>query len=110
MTDLALRVIIVGIAAYRLARVVAVDSITEPARSCLFWAGHADPDNTGPIVTSRVVAWAYALVSCPFCVGWWLALLLWFAWPPASTGAIAVGALAAAGVASLCSSLDASRG
>lgn len=110
-----LAVLVVGIAAYRLARAVSVDTISEPLRSWVFWRGHDDRVVTEgavvptpePVVTSRPWAWAYGLVSCPFCSSWWLALAFYALWVHDGWDRRqVVAAIAAAGVAALCTSLD----
>lgn len=94
-------VVIVALCAHRLARVVAVDSITDPARDWIYaraftqpqpepWPpGATDEDDArlegwvpAPPARrqSRPWAWVYGLVSCPHCAGWWLSLGLWWGW------------------------------
>lgn len=67
------------LAAYRLARLVAWDTITGPARAKIFrWAflEHADRTFTPK---HRLGVWVYGLMSCPFCVGFWFSGAAWFA-------------------------------
>lgn len=107
MTIIALRVLVVGLAAYRLARIVAVDSISEPFRTWVFWTGHADPDGTDePPVTSRPLTWLYGLVSCAYCAGWWIALGLYAAWVNLGWSRPLIGAVAVAGVAAQLAGFD----
>lgn len=106
MTALTLRVFVIGLAGYRLARLVAVDSLTEGARSYLFWAGHDDPDDGEPVVTSRPLAWLYRLVSCPFCVGVWIVAGLYLLWAHVSDARPFIAAIAAMGVAAILAVYD----
>ncbi len=48
----------------RLAVLVTRDTITEPVRTWLSERG------------SKVARWAYGLVSCPWCVGVWIAVVM----------------------------------
>lgn len=106
MTVLALRVVLVGLAAYRLARALSVDSITEPFRAWVFWAGHDDPDGSDePPVTSRPLAWLYGLVSCGYCASWWIALVLFLVWTGLGWVNL-LAAVAAAGAAALFVGID----
>lgn len=100
MTALTLRVLVIGFAGYRLARLVAVDSITEGARSRLFWAGH-EPAEPDPVVTSRPLDWLYRLVSCPFCVSVWIVAGLYLLWVHASVTQPFIAAIGAMGVAAV---------
>ena len=60
-------VVVLALAAARLARAVSVDEVAEPARRRLAgWA--TDHDDTG------VASWANRLVRCPVCTGWWISL------------------------------------
>lgn len=92
MTELLALVAIAGLATYRLARAVAVDTITEPLRQRVYGLGR-------PRLSE--------LVSCQHCVGFWLALLPtglllaaagWPGWPEALAawwGAAGVGSFMA---------------
>ena len=60
-------VVVLALAAARLARAVSVDEVAEPARRRLEgWA--ADRDDAG------IASWANRLVRCPVCTGWWISL------------------------------------
>lgn len=64
-------ILLVGFAA-RLTRLAVVDDIAEPARVAVVRA-----------VPIRLVDWAQSLVSCPFCIGFWLSAAVvasWAAW------------------------------
>lgn len=102
-----LRVLVVGLASYRLARAIAVDSITDPIRLWLYdraWPG-------GPIAAhepgDRPWAWLFALASCPFCVGFWISLVLYACWVNVGWSRVLIAAVAVAGIQSLCSTADA---
>lgn len=113
--SLALRVVLVGLVAYRLARAVSLDTITDPLRDWLHRRAYriiaAPPGRKEPvvIVRSRPWAWVYSLISCAFCASWWIALgasALWFGeW----SMDFAVAAVASAGVAALAVTYDVSR-
>lgn len=60
-------VVVLSLAAARLARAVSVDDISEPARERMAaWAGAADAPGWG--------RWADRLIHCPLCTGFWLSL------------------------------------
>jgi hypothetical protein len=60
-------VVVLGLAATRLARVVSIDEITAPMRGRMEeWADGASAP------TWR--KWSLELVRCPVCVGWWASL------------------------------------
>lgn len=92
-----LRLLVCGLAAYRLARALSIDTISEPFRSWVFWQGHAEDADT--TVTSRPWAWFYGLVSCPFCCSFWIALALYAAWINWGWSRPFIGGVAVAGVA-----------
>lgn len=54
--------IIIGLAVYRVWRIAALDTITEPFHGRL------------AMTESRVGQWLYSLVSCAWCLPFWLAL------------------------------------
>lgn len=59
--------ILIGAAAYRLWHVIAVDDIFEPVRARLPYEG-------------TVSRWLVDMLYCPWCLGWWIAGALTFAW------------------------------
>lgn len=73
MTVSALELVVLCLAAYRLARAVSLDSITEPARDWL--AVHA------PVKLAE-------LVSCGFCSGFWLSGIVATVWLAAAEGGL----------------------
>jgi hypothetical protein len=100
-----LAVIVVALAAYRLARAVAVDTISDRPRAWLYERAFYVPqleavdesidwddvargviphprERIAPEVQTRstVAAYAYGLISCAFCAGWWISLALWVFW------------------------------
>lgn len=90
-------VIVLGLAAHRLWRLVAVDEITEPLRARLFRT-----TQVGAAVHvgrhQRVRLW----LLCPWCSGFWIALagyVAWHEWPTGS--AWAIYPLAASSIAGL---------
>lgn len=104
MIQLALRVLVIGFATYRIARALTQDSITDPFRDWVWSRAFvAVPDPTGKegYATrrrSRIWPWLYGLVSCPFCAGFWIALCLYWAWTEGAWQRTAVAAVAVAGV------------
>jgi hypothetical protein len=109
---LSIRVALVGFAAYRLGRAVALDSITDPLRGWVhkraYRVHRPRPGTKEPVATvrSRPWSWAYGLVSCAFCASWWIALGLAALWFGAWTVAFVVSAIAGAGVASVLVAFD----
>ena len=81
-----------GVVSYRLWRIVAVDSITEPIRHKLF-AGSTVP----------AVQWLDEMIGCAWCLGFWVNVVLAFAladtWQSvaavALVGSVVTGKLAA---------------
>jgi hypothetical protein len=82
-------IIILGLVAYRLARLVATDSISEDMRAALYrWAWNDEPSDDAermrplsePVPRGRVRPYVYELISCAFCIGVWTgagAFVLW---------------------------------
>lgn len=112
MSALLIRSALAGLVAYRLARAVAVDTISEPARDWIYCRAYKvyrpKPGTAEPHaeLRSRPWSWAYGLASCPFCCSWWLALAVFVAWVGEWSMNCAVGAVAAAGVASVLTFAD----
>jgi hypothetical protein len=105
-------VLIVGAAGYRLGRVVALDSIFDTPRMWVYRKAYQpDPSglslrkveraekNDGLVIGDWWWRWLYGLVSCPLCCGWWITLVLWFAWTEWTfTTRNVIAGIAAAGV------------
>jgi hypothetical protein len=66
--DLTFQIAVMGMAAFRLWRIAAVDSITEPFHGRLNASRHP------------VGRWFSDLVSCPWCLGFHLSILVWALW------------------------------
>lgn len=84
MTELLLWVLIAGLAAFRIARAIATDTISLPFRRWLFDKAYAgvppDQIETAPasaFQSAPVVRWLYKLLSCPYCIGFWVSLAIW---------------------------------
>lgn len=60
VSDLVLAALLLGLAAYRGYRILAMDSITSPI---LAWLMARDE--------VRVCRWVSDLLVCPWCIGWW---------------------------------------
>lgn len=88
MIALAGFVAVAGFAAYRVWRLVAVDTITAPLRDRMLVAGSDGTDWR---------AWVAELLACPWCSGWWIAGVVDLAGWVAS-GAAWPGPVVAAGV------------
>lgn len=58
-------VVVLGLAAARLARAVSVDEIGQPLR-----------DRVNERTDGSVNRWATSLVGCPVCTGWWFSLVV----------------------------------
>lgn len=106
MTVLLLRVAVVGLAAYRLARAVALDSITEPLRMRVYTAAYGDEPVSDSTTPHRPASWLYGLLSCPYCCGFWIALGLYAGWVNLGWSRPLIVAVAAAGFAALLVGLD----
>ncbi len=79
-------VLIVGLAA-RLTRLVVVDAIASRFRDWIRWIGEQIGD-------ARGLVWADDLVTCPFCVGFWISAAVVASW--ATVGHTGVWRLVAA--------------
>jgi hypothetical protein len=65
-------VLILGLAAYRGARLISNDTITKPIRDKLY----------GLQSHGRLGKWAHSLITCPWCVSVWLSAfaVIWWIW------------------------------
>ena len=99
-------VLILAFVVYRIARVMTVDAISDPWRAWLY----SQVQNTGPDKRS-FARWALKLLTCPYCLGVWLAFIVvlfwslvvaddWLGWE------YPLAALAVAGAQSLMTSAD----
>jgi len=81
-----LALLVVGLAGYRLTRVVTSDSISDPFRAWLWDRAYTHAgmtydfqhDTQAPAVRSKAWRWVYDLLSCPYCLGFWLTLAVWW--------------------------------
>src|SRR4051812_14533701 len=69
-------VVVIALAADRLARAISLDEITAPWRARLGPTTRGGPDDRSRL--SRMVA---DLVACPVCTGWWASMVLSALWP-----------------------------
>jgi len=70
-------VVVIALAAQRVARAISCDEITAPLRDVLDrWAELQQPRAAGRL--ARMVA---DLARCPVCTGWWASLAMSLAWP-----------------------------
>lgn len=106
MTEITLRILVCGFCAYRLARIVAVDSITSTVRAWIYVRAFAQGYNGEAIVRSKVWAWAYGLASCMFCAGFWLALASYALWVNVPGARPFVAAVSVAGVQAILANGD----
>jgi hypothetical protein len=73
--------IILALAAYRLTRLAGWDTFPLAQAARRVFVGVADIGD--PQKPKRL--WAYDLIICPFCLGWWISLLVYSAWLTAPT-------------------------
>ena len=67
-------VVVLALAATRLARAISLDEVTEPARERLQeWAARSPQ--------AKWRSWPARLVACPVCVGWWTSFAVSLAAP-----------------------------
>ncbi len=109
--DHVLLIVVVAFASYRAARAIAVDTITARFRMWAFGKaypgipeGFAGDVNPALVTSGRPWRWFYGLVSCPFCIGFWLSIGFWFACDPGYKLPVA-SAVAVAGVQTLLTSV-----
>lgn len=121
MSDLLLGVIVVALAAHRLARLVAVDDLTLRPRAWVSIRAYAWPDvphdswedieagiveertAAGPIKRSQFWGWVDGLVTCPHCCGFWFAVSGWWLWWNHPDARVWVAAVGVAGLQSVVS-------
>lgn len=84
-TPSAVELVILALAAYRLYRFTALDSFPPMVAARTWLTGETDD---GTFYATRP-AWVAALWSCPYCLGWWISLLLVAAWWVAPVVAVA---------------------
>lgn len=101
MVEALVAVVIVALAAHRIARAVAVDTISDRVRGFVYERAFRVPqleevervdwddvargvvappeERIAPAVQTKSVVWAYiyGLLSCPHCAGFWLSLAGW---------------------------------
>ena len=88
-------ILIIGLVAYRLARILAHDKVGEPLRRRAYAYQAKRP---------KVGGWLNYLLTCPFCLSWWMSVfgVVWYAWMVAPTwpgwGETLLAVPAAAGV------------
>lgn len=96
-------IVILGLVAYRLARVIAHDKIGQPIRDRTYKVAVEQP---------RVGKWLNSLATCPFCLSVYFAAagVLWYAWLIAPTwpgiGEVLLAIPAAAGIGALAAGID----
>jgi hypothetical protein len=96
-------VLILGLVAYRLARLIAHDAIAEPFRRKVY---------ASQATLGRAGRWLNTLTTCPFCLSVWAAFggVAWYAWMIAPTwpgwGEFLLAIPAVAGVGSILSAAD----
>ena len=95
---------LIGLAAYRLARIPGLDQVAEPFQGWLHdWV-------LGPRGNYRTKQWFQQLVLCPICLGWWLALIIGLAYGYLATDlqweTVWLATIAAAGVEVLAAQID----
>lgn len=94
-----------ALAGYRLTQLGVHDAILDPVRDKVFDWQTRRPE-------SSVRAFAVTLISCIYCLGWWLngaALAAWLLWPDNRVVQIGVMWFALAGAAALLNRWDDSR-
>lgn len=67
--------VLLGLASFRIWRILAVDTVTEPVRDLVFRQAEYDAGNEA--------GYRFKLdefVSCPWCFGWWVVLTWWGVW------------------------------
>jgi hypothetical protein len=69
-------VVVIALAADRIARAVSLDAITAPLRARLRESSSRANGATAPLWHRTA-----ELVDCPVCTGWWSSLLLSMVWP-----------------------------
>jgi Protein of unknown function (DUF1360) len=95
-------VVIVGLAVFRVARLITADSITDPMRDRLYVWAWRDDGHGHQTPTAVWRTYVYELIRCPHCVGVWAAAGAYLWWEFLWTPPIYVAAIA--GVASLLAS------
>lgn len=89
--------VLLGLAVYRLSRLVGWDTVTAPLRIRL--TRMPDTPGTRYVGPGQPRPLLAEFVHCPFCTSFWFSVALyaaWCAWPDATLGASSVLALSAA--------------
>lgn len=78
--------LLLALAAFRVTRLIGWDSITEKIRQRILVKATGAMHGSRRVVTARKTMLA-KLISCPWCLGWWVCLAWWAAWEiwPAGT-------------------------
>lgn len=106
-------VVVLAFATFRLARLVAIDSLTLPFRERIYdfaWTGEF-PDGSArpePVARAPWRTYVYELVTCPHCIGVWWAIAVYCAWRWG--GDVALGIIAVIAIAGAQSALSSFAG
>lgn len=94
-------VVVLALATFRLARLIAADTITAPLRDRLTrWAWTIETDDeTGLAIDAKPRApwrtWVYELLTCQQCLGVWVGVAVYCAWRWGGDVALAILTVAA---------------
>lgn len=112
---LAVAIVVLAAATYRVARLVAVDTVTTPWRAVVYRFAWADPEpwdgpddrpeesDGAPQPRAGWRTYVYEFVTCPHCLGVWIAIgaavawwhWAWVLWPLVTVAAMGVQSFAA---------------
>lgn len=94
--------VVIALAVYRLVRIICCDSISAPLRAKFYGWAWDDSGPGEPTHRSTFRAWVHELLTCPHCLGVWVAFAGYAAWRWGGDVALAVIAvLAIAGAQSI---------
>jgi hypothetical protein len=73
-------IVVLAFATFRLARLIAVDSISLALRERVYRFAYAEDGELPPVPRAPWRTWVYDLVTCVHCLGVWLAVAVYCAW------------------------------
>lgn len=71
--------VLLALAAHRLFRLIALDTILDGPRAFILRAGSWRPDS-GADPPRGFRAGVATFISCPWCAGFWISVVVWAAW------------------------------
>lgn len=103
-------VVLIALATYRVARLIAVDTLTLEVRAWFYRFAWKDQPAGPAEARGAARTYLYELVTCPFCVGVWAAFALFGLWVHVRWFHWLIAVLAIAGAQAFLQSLPEDKG